>query len=233
MSTTVIVADDHPIVVAGIEAALAAHAFEVLGNAHDPDSLFALLATTPCSVVVTDLSMPGGVENDGLAMIRRLRRDWPAMGVVVLTMLTNPAVLRTLLDLGVGAVFDKRASMRDLPVAIHSASVGRTYLSPSVRRLFQEADCADASGNLFDRLSRREVEVMRVFATGMSLNEIAATMRRSFKTISRQKRMAMVKLGLVNDAQLYHYLGNMSALALEDPYSPLGEKGTKAASQSD
>ncbi|MBB3227087.1 two-component system capsular synthesis response regulator RcsB [Luteibacter sp. Sphag1AF] len=232
MSTSVIVADDHPIVVAGVEAALHAHGCEVLGRAHDPEALFAALARTPSRVVVTDLSMPGGTEADGLAMIHRLRRDWPYTGIVVLTMLTNPAVLRTLLDLGVHAVFDKRASMRDLPVAVHSASVGRTYLSPSVRRLFQEADCADASENLFDRLSRREVEVMRVFATGMSLNEIASEMRRSFKTISRQKRMAMVKLGLANDAQLYQYLGNLSALALEDPASPLGE-AARPATQSD
>nr|WP_279588186.1 LuxR C-terminal-related transcriptional regulator [Luteibacter anthropi] len=64
------------------------------------------------------------------------------------------------------------------------------------------------------RLSPREVEVLRAFAEGFSLSDIAGAMGRSFKTISRQKRSAMGKLGLANDAQLYQFLAGVTASRL-------------------
>lgn len=216
MPSTVIIADDHPIVVAGVEAVLKSQRYKVLARAHDTDALFHALAHHPCDVVVTDFSMPEGSQPDGMPMIRRIRALRPDTGIVVLTMLSNAAILRTLLDMGVAAIFDKRTSLRDIPVAVHAADIGRSYLSPAIRRLFHAADCADKHDELATRLSPREVEVLRAYAQGYGLLDIAAAMGRSFKTISRQKRSAMAKLGLVNDAQLYHYLAGIRAGSLED-----------------
>jgi two-component system capsular synthesis response regulator RcsB len=143
-------------------------------------------------------------------------------------MLSNPAVLRGLLDMGVAAIFDKRANLRDIPVAVHAADVGRSYLSPAIRRLFHEADCAAGHDDLSTRLSPREVEVLRAYAKGHGLSEIAELMGRSFKTISRQKRSAMAKLGLANDAQLYQYLAGVRAGMLDD-WAPGG--GSRGASR--
>ncbi|KAF1006830.1 MAG: Transcriptional regulatory protein RcsB [Luteibacter sp.] len=209
MSSTVIIADDHPVVVAGVEAILTSHRYVVTARAYDTDALLRVVTDAPCDVVVTDFSMPEGSHPDGMPMIRRIRSLRPDVGVVVLTMLNNPAILRTLLDMGVAAIFDKRTNLRDIPVAVHAADVGRSYLSPAVRRLFHEADCADQRDDLEARLSPREVEVLRAFAQGFSLLDIAAAMGRSFKTISRQKRSAMGKLGISNDAQLYQFLAGV------------------------
>ena len=219
MSSTVIIADDHPVVVAGVETILKSHRYQVVARAHDTDALFDALAEHPCDVVVTDFSMPEGSQPDGMPMIRRIRALRPDAGIVVLTMLSNPAILRTLLDMGVNAIFDKRTSLRDMPVAVHAADVGRSYLSPAIRRLFHATDCADSADELATRLSPREVEVLRAYAQGYGLVEIAASMGRSLKTISRQKRSAMVKLGLINDAQLYQYLAGIRAGTLDD-WSP-------------
>lgn len=219
MSSTVIIADDHPVVVAGVETILKSHRYQVVARAHDTDALFDALADHPCDVVVTDFSMPEGSQPDGMPMIRRIRALRPDTGIVVLTMLSNPAILRTLLDMGVAAIFDKRTSLRDIPVAVHAAEVGRSYLSPAIRRLFHEADCANSADELATRLSPREVEVLRAYAQGHGLMDIAASMGRSLKTISRQKRSAMVKLGLINDAQLYQYLAGIRAGMLDD-WSP-------------
>ena len=216
MSSTVIIADDHPVVVAGVETILKAHRYEVVARAHDTDTLFEALSDQPCDVVVTDYSMPEGNQPDGIPMIRRIRSVRPDIGIVVLTMLSNPAILRSLLDMGVAAIFDKRTNLRDIPVAVHAADVGRSYLSPAIRRLFHEADCAAGHDELITRLSPREVEVLRAFAHGQGLSEIAERMGRSFKTISRQKRSAMAKLGLVNDAQLYQYLAGVRAGTIDD-----------------
>ncbi|MEX1828807.1 response regulator [Luteibacter sp. CQ10] len=208
--SSVIVADDHPVVVAGVESILRPHGHHVVARAHDTDTLFACLADTRCNVLVTDFSMPDGRLPDGLPMIRRVRKLHPHVGIVVLTMLSNPAVLRTLLDLGVAALFDKRTSLRDIPVAVHAAGIGRHYLSPAIRRLFQETACADRTEKLDGRLSPKEREVLRAYAQGHALADIATAMGRSFKTISRQKRSAMGKLGIANDAQLYQYLAGVT-----------------------
>ncbi|HEY4293123.1 response regulator [Luteibacter sp.] len=219
MSSTVIIADDHPVVVAGVEAILKAHRYDVVARAHDTDTLFEALSDYPCDVVVTDYSMPEGNQPDGTPMIRRIRAIRPDIGIVVLTMLANPAILRGLLDMGVAAIFDKRTNLRDIPVAVHAADVGRSYLSAPIRRLFHEADCAAGHDDLTPQLSPREVEVLRAYAQGHGLSEVAALMGRSFKTISRQKRSAMAKLGLINDAQLYQYLAGLRAGMLDD-WSP-------------
>ncbi|MDQ0010349.1 two-component system capsular synthesis response regulator RcsB [Luteibacter jiangsuensis] len=221
MTSTVIIADDHPVVVAGVETILKAHRYEVVARAHDTDTLFDALAEHPCDVVVTDYSMPEGSQPDGMPMIRRIRAARPDTGIVVLTMMSNPAILRSLLDMGVAAIFDKRTNLRDIPVAVHAADVGRSYLSPAIRRLFHEADCANGHDDA-TRLSPREVEVLRAFAQGHGLGDIAILMGRSFKTISRQKRSAMNKLGLANDAQLYQYLAGVRAGMLDD-WSPAVE----------
>jgi two-component system capsular synthesis response regulator RcsB len=219
MPNTVIIADDHPVVVAGVETILKSHRYQVVARAHDTDALFDALTDHPCDVVATDFCMPEGSQPDGMPMIRRIRALRPDAGIVVLTMLSNPAILHTLLDMGVAAIFDKRTSLRDIPVAVHAAAVGRTYLSPAIRRLFHEADCAESADDLTTRLSPREVEVLRAYAQGYGLVDIASSMGRSLKTISRQKRSAMAKLGLLNDAQLYHYLAGVRAGTLDD-WSP-------------
>ncbi|MET0255210.1 MAG: response regulator [Luteibacter sp.] len=223
MPSTVIIADDHPVVVAGVETILKSHRYDIVARAYDTDALFDALADHPCDVVVTDFSMPEGSRPDGMPMIRRIRALRPDVGIVVLTMLSNPAILRGLLDMGVASIFDKRTNLRDIPVAVHAADVGRSYLSPAVRRLFHETDCAtEEEEDLTTRLSPREVEVLRAYAQGYELTDIAASMGRSFKTISRQKRSAMAKLGLLNDAQLYQYLAGVRAGALDD-WSPAVE----------
>lgn len=222
MPSTVIIADDHPVVVAGVETILKSHRYDIVARAHDTDALFDALTDHPCDVIVTDFSMPEGSRPDGMPMIRRIRALRPDTGIVVLTMLSNSAILRGLLDMGVAAIFDKRTSLRDLPVAVHAADVGRSYLSPAIRRMFHEADCAAAEDELATRLSPREVEVLRGYAQGYQLPEIASAMGRSLKTISRQKRSAMSKLGLANDAQLYQYLAGVRAGRLDD-WSPADE----------
>jgi two-component system, NarL family, captular synthesis response regulator RcsB len=216
MPSTVIIADDHPVVVAGVETILKSHRYDIVARAYDTDSLFEALGEHPCDVVVTDFAMPEGSQPDGLPMIRRIRALRPDIGIVVLTMLTNVAVLRTLLDMGVAAIFDKRTSLRDIPVAVHAANVGRSYLSPAIRRLFHQAECEETAQDLATRLSPREIEVLRALAQGHNLAQVASAMNRSIKTISRQKRSAMVKLGLDNDAHLYQYLAGVHAGERDD-----------------
>ena len=194
MPSTVIIADDHPVVVAGVETILKAHRYDVVARAHDTDTLFEALSDHPCDVVVTDYSMPEGDQPDGMPMIRRIRAVRPDIGIVVLTMLSNAAILRSLLDMGVAAIFDKRTSLREIPVAVHAADVGRCYLSPGIRRLFQEVDCAIGQDDLTSRLSPREIEVLQLISEGLVNREIGRMLFLSEETVKSHVRHLLAKL---------------------------------------
>lgn len=106
----VILADDHPFVLLGVRVALELHAgVTVVGEANTPTSLIKLLQSTPCDVLVTDLTMPeaSGEVEDGLDLVRRIRSAWPLLRIVVMTALTNTAILRAIVSDGAISLLSK------------------------------------------------------------------------------------------------------------------------------
>jgi two-component system capsular synthesis response regulator RcsB len=199
-----IIADDHPVVLMGARAALEAGGdIEVVGDASNGDRLVELLASLPCDVVVTDFSMPGGRHGDGLSLIDLIRRRYPRLPVVVLTMVNNPAVLQAMRSRGALGLCDKRAPLREVAVAVRYAAAGRAYMSDTIRRQFDTGGVQATSDTV--RLSAREIEVVRLYVGGMSISQIAEQLSRSVKTVSRQKRDAMRKLGIDHDSRLSEY----------------------------
>ena len=205
----VIVADDHPFVLLGVRASLAVQdGIDIVGEADSPTGLIDLLKTTPCDVLVTDLTMPeaNGLAEDGLRLVRRVRRDWPAVRIVVLTSLTNAAILRAIMSDGVTGILNKTESMEELAAAIRCAGYGRPYVGQPILDALATASGDPVGLSPIRRLSLRETEVIRLFASGQSISEIARTLERDIRTVSRQKRNAMVKFGVSNDAGLFIYV---------------------------
>jgi two-component system capsular synthesis response regulator RcsB len=197
----VIISDDHPVVLMGLKAALQGYGdrFRIVGEARSGKELFALLEREPCDLLITDFAMPGdNPDEDGLAMLARVREGWPQLPILVLTMLSNPALVQGMLATGVRGVVDKMAMTRELMLAIDMLKAGRVYLSERTRRQIEGGDETSA-------LSPREAEVVRFLAQGVTVSEIARRTGRSVKTISQQKRDAMRKLGLDGDKQLFDY----------------------------
>lgn len=199
----IILADDHPVVRSGLRALLetSAHA-EVVAEAATPGALFAALARVPADLLLTDFIMPGGDGVDGLAMLSRLRAHWPRLPVVVLTMAGNANVLQSILGTGVRGLLDKADALPELTLAIATVANGRSFLGSGVRAVLDAAVRSEAGAAA---LSPRETEVMRLFASGMSVSEIARHLNRSIKTVSHQKVGAMSKLGLRSDLEIYAY----------------------------
>lgn len=199
-----IIADDHPVVLMGARAALEAGGdIEVVGEATDGDQLLALLSMRPCDVVISDFSMPGGRHGDGLLLIDHIRRRHPRLPIVMLTMMNNVAVLQAMRVRGALGICDKRAPLREVAVAARHAYFGRPYYSESIRAQFDTGGLPAEGPH--GRLSLRELEVVRMFGAGMSITTVAERLNRSVKTVSRQKRDAMRKLGLAHDGQLLEY----------------------------
>jgi len=214
--TRVIMADDHPVVMLGIRALLHERSdhMRVTGEASNGGELLALLTQQGCDLLITDFSMPYEDDSgDGLPLLRRLRRDYPSLPIIVLTMIHNPALIRGMLDAGVNGVVGKVAMMKELLLAIGAVMNGRTYLCESMREYTKEkllprpqaGTATQSAGNDPAVLSKREAEVVRLYAQGLSITQIAEHVHRSVKTVSQQKNDAMRKLGIISNSQLYEY----------------------------
>jgi len=191
------------VLLAGITHLLQSAAdIEVVGVVADSTALVALVSGHEVDVVVTDFSMPHGQYGDGIAMLRFLHRRFPQTRLVVLTGMESPLVLNNILAAGVECIVSKSDPIEEVLPALRMAWAQGGYLSPQVRaRLGPEAG-ADDEGQ---PLSKREKEVLRMYAEGLSVIEIAARIGRSRKTISTQKVAAMRKLGLATDADVFQY----------------------------
>ena len=202
MKIRVILSDDHPTVLAGGRHELArVPTAEIVGPALGAHELLALLERSHCDVLITDYAMPGGAAVDGLPLLRQLRRGWPAMKVVVLTTIDNPALLREIAKTGVQGLLSKIDEVDHLIAATHAVYAGANYQSPSVReKLAVQASSARA----VEAITTKEAEVIRLYVSGLSISEIAAQLNRAKQTVRAQKG-AMRKLGIERDADLFQY----------------------------
>jgi two-component system capsular synthesis response regulator RcsB len=203
----VIIADDHPVVRIGLRMLVdQSRTCRVVGEAEGPDSLFSLLSTTPCDLLITDLCMPGDLQADGLKMLNTVRRLYPSIPIILVTMFANVATLRSAFTQGVMAVVTKGASAKELPTAIRSVNKGQRFVSEFLRTALAQADTGNSSTE--PSLTAKEHEVVRMLASGMTVSEIAGHFNRSVSTISKQKNMAMHRLGISTDVDLFAYARN-------------------------
>lgn len=205
MSFKIILADDHPLILTGIRSLIdqiTPHC-EVIAEAYQVSELLKSLQQHHCDLLITDFSMPGDTRCDGLVMIQQLRRDYPNLPIIVLTQIQNSAILQSLIQVGVNGLILKKSVINELADAIRQILLGHRYIGPAVKRLLADAGVS-SQGNI-SPLTPKESEVIRLLASGMSVSEVADYLHRSVKTISTQKKSAMVRLGITSDSALFDY----------------------------
>jgi DNA-binding NarL/FixJ family response regulator len=192
----ILMADDHPIVLAGLKALVEADpGLEIVGEARDGRTALRLALSLRPDVIVMDISMP---EMNGIEVARALLAEHPDFRVLMLTVHEDRATLRQLLDLGVAGYLVKRSAADELPRAIRAVAAGGTYLDPAIAGKAVGVGGQGASrapGGPTVELSERETDVLRLIANGHSNKEISARLAISVKTIETYKARAMEKLG--------------------------------------
>jgi len=205
MSFKIILADDHPLILTGIRSLIdqiTPHC-EVIAEAYQVSDLLNLLQQHHCDLLITDFSMPGDTRSDGMVMIQQLRRDYPNLPIIVLTQIQNSAILQSLIQVGVKGLILKKSVINELADAIRQILLGHRYIGPTVQMLLASAGISGQGNN--NPLTPKESEVVRLLASGMSVTQVADYLHRSVKTISTQKKSAMVRLGLQSDSALFLY----------------------------
>jgi len=225
MKISLILADDHPALITGVTYQLAEfHTISIVGTARNSTEIFDLLAQSQCDILVTDYIMPGGEFGDGMTMLSFLRRRYPDLKIIVFTTIENGGIVSEMVKVGVRAVLSKVDAIGHLISAIYAVHADATYLSPKLRAALNDRPAAQTEP--VPRLTRRETEVVRLYVSGVSINEIAEQFKRSKQTISSQKASAMRKLGVDRDVELFRFAYEMGLLA--EGGSPAPENGAVA-----
>ena len=197
---TIVLADDHQVVRAGLRMLLQAEeGFEVVAEAGDVPTTERRVAAYRPRVLILDLNMPG---ESSLPAIPRLREAAPETQIVVLTMQNDPAFAREALRSGAIGYVLKEAADSELVQAVRAAAEGRTYLNPELGARLAAAP--QASGPP-DDLSTRELEVLRLIALGYTNSEIATRLYLSVRTVESHRAHIQQKTGRTTRAALVAY----------------------------
>jgi len=202
----VVIADHHPIVLLGVrEVVQRIGRYKVVGQATNSSELIDQLRLHNPRTLITDFNMPGDCTyGDGFKLIEYILRHFPDTQVLILTMISNGLILSRLQELGVAGVIQKNHLHDEIEKTLRAIRKRRRYRSPlpPPTSVVREAVKVEAR---FNQLSPRELEVVRLFVTGMTVGDIARQLSRSNKTVSAQKVSAMRKLNVDSDQDLLTY----------------------------
>ncbi len=209
----VFLADDHPIVLAGVKAlVLEDDRFEVVGEARDgPATLRQCVALRP-DILVLDISMPG---LNGVKVAEALLAEYPACRILALTVHEDRGYLRQLLKIGVSGYLLKRSAAEELIRALTAIAAGGLYLDPAVAFLAVGSSASLPSEGAVGaaELSRREMDVIRLTASGHSNKSVAAELGIGVKSAETYKARAMEKLGFRTRVEVVRFALSQGWLA--------------------
>ena len=195
---TVLLGDDHAIVMEGLARLLKDHDFDVVGAVCDGQALIDAAKRLRPDVIVTDLSMPG---LSGLDVLARLKAEGIDSRVIVLTMHKDADLASVAMRGGASGFLLKESAGDELLAAIRQALQGGAYIAPALTREVIER----MAGASEPQLTVRQRDVLRLIVKGQRMKEIAANLGLSTRTVETHKYEMMETLGLHSTAELVRY----------------------------
>lgn len=201
------IADDHAIVRDGLKSVMEDEPdIEVVGEATNGEEAVRKVAELQPDVVLLDITMP---VMDGLEATRRIRQEHKDTHILVLTMHESDNYFFEILEAGASGYFVKGGSCRDLISALHAVSRGEMYISPTMtskllQRRMRQARTGQAE-NLYDCLTPRERQILKLVAEGKTSQDIADLLFLSVATVQSHRAHIIAKLGLRSRADMIKY----------------------------
>lgn len=198
----VLLADDHKVLLDGLQNLLAdPDDITCVGTAANGSEVLGFLEHNPVDVVLMDINMP---VMDGIETTRLVREKHPGVKVIALTMLEQGSFIQQMLKHGASGFLLKNSGKEEVLTAIRAVAVGGQYLGPEATQiLMQNMQGQNLRRREFiPRLTRRENEVLKLVAQGMSTNDIAEKLFISFNTVESHRKNLKTKFGARNGAEL-------------------------------
>jgi len=216
VSVTVFLADDHPIVRQGLRNLLESMPeFKVIGEAGDGLQALEMIEKAQPQVVLVDVIMPGLT---GIEVTQRVKRQCPAIKVIVLSMQNNEAYVVSALRNGASGYILKDTGPEELVDAIRTVVKGERYLSKQLSERLINAYVSkidEAEVDPYETLTNREKEVLHLVAQGLTNHEIAERLFISSRTAELHRSNVINKLGLKNQIDLVRFAIRRGILPLD------------------
>jgi DNA-binding NarL/FixJ family response regulator len=202
----IILAEDHVLVREGIKKIIEAFpGFEVVGEVGDGPDLLRLLKKLPVDMVILDITMP---SLPGIEVAREIKQAYPNVKVLILTMHKKTEYLHNAMAAGVDGYLLKEDAPKELLKAIEKIRQGMVYVSPllasDLANLYVQSQRQEEA-EFVERLTRREIEIIKLIAEGKSSKEMAKIMFLSFRTIQNHRSKIMKKLNIKKNTDLVKY----------------------------
>ncbi|MGD1848999.1 MAG: response regulator [Salibacteraceae bacterium] len=194
--------DDHPIMSEGLAMLLNKDPrFSVAGTAVNGPECLQQLAVEKIDLLVVDHQMPGLT---GLELLKSCRKQYPAVKVVLLTMVVDRQLIEDYLEAGAKGCLQKQDRPKELLYGLAQVAAGEQYLSTTVARILAQ-QLQGGQQRMPISLTGAEKEVLRWIGRGLSVTEIAQQRQTSNNTVARQKQSIMDKLDIHREIKLVHY----------------------------
>jgi DNA-binding NarL/FixJ family response regulator len=215
-SSRVLIVDNHVMVRAGFRALLQTlENIEVVDEAGDGREALRLVALHQPTIVLMDIAMP---EMNGLEATIRMKKEFPDVRVIILSMHANEEYVYQALRAGAMGYLLKDGGTSELELAIRAIAHGETYLSPTVSKhvITDYMRRVSTESNPMEQLTPRQREILKLVAEGKSTKEIAELLYISVKTVETHRMQLMDRLDIHDIAGLVHYAIRTGIVLLEE-----------------
>lgn len=194
-----IVADDHPVVLDGIESVLAGqNEIELVGFVADGQALMEILESGKADVILMDINMPG---MNGIEATQEVKKKFPWIKVLCFSQYDERRFVRQVLKRGANGYLLKNAAGRELVQGILTVCRGDLYLSEDLPNIFDDRP-KRRSRFSFPELTKRELDVLNEICEEKSNQEIADALMISHNTVETHRANLLLKVGVKNTAGL-------------------------------
>lgn len=194
---TLILADDHQILLDGIKA-IVEHdpELKVVGTAANGLQVLELLKTQTADVLLLDLMMP---VMDGLETTMHVKKQFPDINILILTTNDEGSIITSIFKRGATGYLLKNASQDILIQGIKDAAMGKKVLSPHLTaKMIESLSKPPKQHNQIPKISKRELEVIQLISKEYTTQEIADELFVSTNTVATHKRNLFVKMDVKN-----------------------------------
>jgi DNA-binding NarL/FixJ family response regulator len=204
MKNKVFIVDDHYMVIEGIRSILQNEKdIEWMGHAMNASSCLAFLQRQQPDVIFMDISIP---DMSGIDLCKEVKDKYPAVFIIGLSTFNQQSFIQKMMENGASGYVLKNASSDELLEAINIVTRGKTYMSFEVAEAMKNNPAANIV------LTRREKEVLKLIAEGMTNNEIAQTLFISATTIDTHRKNLLAKFDAKNTALLIRMATQMQII---------------------
>jgi DNA-binding NarL/FixJ family response regulator len=195
-----LIADDHAIVRRGLKQLFSlAQDIEMVGEATSGAEVLERLRQGPIDLLLMDLNMPG---INGADLVGRIKAHQPGLPILVFSMHNEPEIAARMLKAGVGGYITKDCDPEILLAAVRKVAARGNYIDPIIA---SQMVFSDTDRRSINRLTERELTVLRLLTQGVSVKEIGDQLAISGKTVSTHKSRLMEKLAVSSMADLMRY----------------------------